>query len=136
MDDFEQFLKNQPMRATPPEWRGEILAAAAKAAPRKPASSAWQAWLWPSPYAWGALAAVWAVIFTLNFAADAAAERTGPHGPPPSQQEIFAMFSEQREVEEFLSAAKPTPGPVSAAKEPTSPGAWLESRKKGLDQLA
>jgi hypothetical protein len=48
MDEFEQFLKQQPLREVPPAWRREILAAAAKPEVLPPW---WREWLWLSPSA-------------------------------------------------------------------------------------
>ena len=63
MNDFEQKLSRQPLRTPPPEWRAEILGAAQKLV--VPAWT-WRDWFWPSPAAWGALAAVWIAVFALG----------------------------------------------------------------------
>ena len=60
MNDFEHQLSQQPLRTPPPEWRAEILVAAAKISTP---DWTWRDWMWPSPKAWGALAAVW--VFAL-----------------------------------------------------------------------
>jgi len=137
MDDFEQFLKNQPLRAVPPEWRGEILAAAAKGGRKETTVSGWRGWLWPSPYAWGALAAVWVVILGLNIASQREMSRTMPRGPMPSEQEmVAALTAYRRELEEFSTMAKaPRPTALPILK-PDSPGAWLERREPEAATLA
>jgi hypothetical protein len=63
MDEFERQLSQQPLRPPPPGWRAEILASAGKIT--TPAW-VWRDWLWPSPAAWGALAAVWILFFALD----------------------------------------------------------------------
>ncbi len=135
MDDFEQFLKNQPLRAVPPEWRSEILAAASQGGRKEIALPAWRGWLWPSPYAWGALAAVWVVILGLNIASQREMDRNRPRGPMPTEQEMVAMFSEYRlELEEFSSVAQPRPAALPI-KQPDAPGAWLEYREPEADKV-
>lgn len=77
-DDFlEKRLRELPRREVPPEWCTEILSAAASAKPRRsvtwlPSFVALKSLLWPHPYAWAGLAAVWVVIAGLNF--------SGPRG--------------------------------------------------------
>lgn len=59
MDEFEQFLSQQPLHGVPPGWRREILP------DRQPT---WREWLWPSPVAWATVAAMWLVILGLQLA--------------------------------------------------------------------
>jgi len=63
MNDFEHELSSQPLRRPPPEWRAGILSGAARIV--EP-SWTWQSWFWPSPMAWGALAAVWVGALLLD----------------------------------------------------------------------
>jgi len=71
-DDFEKQLERQSLRPPPTAWREEILAAAR--ANIRPASHSaesdllvgWRAFLARIPLAWGAVAAVWAVIIGVN----------------------------------------------------------------------
>jgi len=97
MDDFEQRLKRQPLRQVPADWRREILAAARSAQPPHPASRGphrsllstlnhqLSTLLWPHPKAWGALAAIWILIFAVNFSmpdeTPAMAQKTSPPAP-------------------------------------------------------
>jgi hypothetical protein len=53
----------------PREWRGEILAAASAAQPRRCRGFREEVSTWPSLRAWASLAAVWVVIFLLHLAA-------------------------------------------------------------------
>jgi hypothetical protein len=142
MDDFEQFLKSQPLRDIPTEWREELLATAAVTAHETPTPSAaspwWRAWLWPSPYAWGALAAAWLVIFGLNFAAQTGNNRAGPRDPALSDEQIYALLAERRQLEKFYSQmyTSPTPPAPPPIKFPTSPGASLDRPKSDQHRLA
>jgi hypothetical protein len=76
LDEFEQRLKAQPFQPIPPDWREELLRGARRAASAPVASAPatsprrWlHEWLWPSPVAWGALAACWVAVLVLNRAA-------------------------------------------------------------------
>jgi hypothetical protein len=60
MNDFERLLKSQPFREVPPEWRREIVHQARET--EEAGAIGWREWLWPSPLAWGAMAAVWLVF--------------------------------------------------------------------------
>jgi hypothetical protein len=66
MNDFEQRLARQPFRAPPPELRAEILQAAAATELAAKPGSRWRDMLWPSPWAWGALAALWLVFAAIE----------------------------------------------------------------------
>src|SRR5688572_27806519 len=71
-NDIESELQRKPMRPLPGEWRSQILNAATRAATEDSIRSArsafhwWEGAFWPSPRAWGAVAAVWIVIIGLN----------------------------------------------------------------------
>jgi len=136
MDDFEQFLKSQPLRAAPPEWRAEILAAAKKTTKSSSSKSWLHVWLWPSPYAWGALAAIWVAILILNSAAQPGRSLTPQNGPAPTVDEMVALLNEhRRELDEFMPKAQvvmTTPPPAVKA---TSPGACLTPREPEQSQI-
>ncbi len=78
MIPFEKRIAETPLRPVPPEWRGEILAAAQTPDRHSRWIASVYALLWPHPYAWGALAACWVAIAALNF--------SGPRGP-----ELYAV---------------------------------------------
>lgn len=65
MNDFEQKLARQNFRQPPAELRAKILRVCESAALATVPAGSWREWLWPSPRAWAALAALWAL-----FAAD------------------------------------------------------------------
>ena len=82
MNEFERKLSAVPLRRPPPEWRTELLAGAEKiAAPEW----TWRDWFWPTPAAWGGLAAVWIVFFAVS-----ASEKPGP---APGQLQIATSSS-------------------------------------------
>lgn len=69
LDDFEQELKRQPFRSVPPQWKEQILSGTERTPDTRPDRRSWlQELLWPSPMAWGALAAVWVAIVGINVA--------------------------------------------------------------------
>lgn len=66
MNDFERKLSQQPFRRPPPESRAAIFGV-----PRNvivPPAWTWRDWLWPSPQAWAALAAVWLIFAVVRLA--------------------------------------------------------------------
>ncbi len=130
MDEFEKFLRHQPLRPPPENWRAEILAAAAQAPVKR--VSKWTAWLWPSPYAWGALAAVWVVIFSLNAASMPRRNENLARDPSPTPQEMMAFVSgwRQWERELFPQPATATAAPALPRPQAGSPGAFLYDRKR------
>ncbi len=138
MDDFEQLLKSQPVRAMPAAWRHEILAAAQPAAKAPARPSIWQAWFWPSPYAWGGLAAVWVVILGLNIAAQPRQQRGPLHAPVLAQQEIYAMLTERNRLFAQFQPSVTVRAAVSPPPVPhkDSTGAWLRRRDFEISELA
>ncbi|EDY21984.1 hypothetical protein CfE428DRAFT_0109 [Chthoniobacter flavus Ellin428] len=63
MNEFERKLSQQIFRPPPADLRATLFGAsplAAASAP--PALWTWRDWFWPSPQAWGALAALWVVF--------------------------------------------------------------------------
>lgn len=63
MNDFEQKLARQNFREPPAGLRAEVLRACAA----EPSAWTWRDWLWPSPQAWAALAALWLVFAAVQF---------------------------------------------------------------------
>jgi hypothetical protein len=65
MNDFERKLSQQSFRAPPLDLRRAILGAPAQVitVPR----GSWRDWFWPSPQAWGALAALWLLFAVVQF---------------------------------------------------------------------
>lgn len=79
MNDFEQKLARQTFREPPAGLRAEILRTCAGAAP---AAWTWRDWLWPSPQAWAALAALWLIFAAVQFG-----------DRPPASSSAFATQS-------------------------------------------
>ncbi len=111
-DEFEQQLQRQPLRSPPEEWRREILEAANAAARARtlafnpPGEPWWREWLWPSPRAWGGLAAAWVLILSLNTARLATPAGFANVSPPPSREMIMALSEQRREFAELLGDAQ------------------------------
>ncbi len=126
MDEFEQFLKKQPLREVPPAWRAEILPTAAQ--PKAVQPTWWCEWLWPSPAAWAGLACIWIVILVLNVATrPLAAERQLAERPqPPSHDMVLALAQQRRDLAQLLGS------PVGSGVEMERrhpPGPQSESRR-------
>lgn len=97
MNDFENELKKQPMRHVPGHWRAQILAQATPVRERQPG---WTALLWPSPKAWGTLAAAWALMIAFSMATR---EPTASEAEPQATHVRMAMEEKrklQAEIEE------------------------------------
>ena len=109
-NDFEKELKAQPFRAVPPEWKGGILRAHTREP--KPASRpgfGLRELFWPSPFAWGTLAAVWIAIGGLNLAMR---EGDDSHAPAQTDYAQLRVALEQKrglqaEMEETFAQRKP-----------------------------
>lgn len=108
-DQFERLLKSQPLRQVPAKWRNEILSAArhtkvvrrsqpvAEHSFLSALNRRLTSLLWPHPVAWGGLAAIWIVIFALNFSnrerVPAMAEKVSPPSPA-----VVAELRQQRRL--------------------------------------
>ena len=74
MNDFERKLREQPFRVPPLDLRAAIFGSAEAPSPIvEPARWTWRDWFWPSPEAWGALAALW-IVFAVMSAGNQSAE--------------------------------------------------------------
>lgn len=106
MNDLERQLSEQPLRTPPPHWRVEILAAAAKiTAP----DWTWRDWMWPSPKAWAALAAVWVVVLALDTPPRPALAAQTPRAPGqtlPDSRALYA-FAPGRDLDALLEQLTP-----------------------------
>jgi hypothetical protein len=119
MDNFEQRLSRQPLRPIPPDWRAEILAAAreAQSVPRASRLTP-HAWLvtlnhqlstffWPHPKAWAGLAAVWVLIFAMNFSMRDPSSHVVAKSAPPSPEVLVELKKQQRMFAELVGANEP-----------------------------
>jgi hypothetical protein len=142
-DDFERRLQRQPLRQVPAAWRGEILQAARVAASQGPtpdasarrsmAEGARPSWLstlfWPNPKAWGALAAVWVMIFATNlWLRDKPASVAQTLAPPP--QEVIVALEQQRRL--FAELIGQSSAPDAVPQNPFLPRPRSERRNELL----
>lgn len=132
-DDFENHLRQIPLRAPPAEWRDGILAAARTTARSARASEPgnrrpwWREWLWPTPWAWAGTAAVWALICALNAASTDPRTTLAAHsGPPLRAAELQLRLAELSLFQaELLGLA---PNPERGPREPAVPGPRSQRR--------
>jgi hypothetical protein len=112
-EDFEQRLQRQPLRQVPAEWRGEILSAAKHASRPAPRTSFLSTFnrqlsslLWPHPKAWAGLAAVWILIFAVDFSMRDATRVVAEKAAPPSPEVIVELKQQQRMLAELIGASQ------------------------------
>jgi hypothetical protein len=110
-DDFEQKIQRQPLRQIPGGWRGEILSAAKSASCPVPRASflstlnhQLSTLLWPHPKAWAGLAAVWVLIFALDFSMRDKSPVVAEKSAPPSPEVIVELKQQQRMLAELIGA--------------------------------
>jgi len=102
MNNFERQLSNQPPRRPPPEWRATILSGVAKIVTP---SWTWRDWFWPSPAAWGALAAVWVGAFVLSGTSQPASTKsTANRTPALSVATPLYAFAPHRDLSALLDS--------------------------------
>jgi len=108
LDPFEQRLNCQPLRQVPPEWREEILGAAARASRVEHHSflstlnSQLSTILWPHPVAWGGLAAVWILIFTVDFSVRDRTPSVAERYSPAPAEVVVELRQQQRLLAELM----------------------------------
>jgi len=117
-DDFEQRLQRQPLRRIPAEWRGEILRAGRRAAVAEIGDAGtaslpilnWRMALanifWPHPKAWAGLAAVWILIFAVDFSVRDKSPVMAEKAAPPSPEVIVELKQQQRMLAELIGAGQ------------------------------
>jgi hypothetical protein len=111
-DDFEQKLRRQPLRQVPAEWREEILAVAGRESRVEGRTQQWRrssslvsrlsSFLWPHPVAWAGLAAVWILIFAVDFSIGDKAPVVAEKSLPPSPQVMVELRQQQRLLAELI----------------------------------
>jgi hypothetical protein len=114
-NDFENKLQRQEFRELPPEWRAEILSAAAacssdqsKDSLRSVPKRDWlTALLWPHPKAWVALAAVWVAIAIFNHNSSESEITVAKRAPAPSRELILVWREQRRELVRLIEPAVP-----------------------------
>jgi len=115
---FEQRLQRCPPAPIPPSWREQILEAARAEASRCQAPWAarpclpalvgakLKAWLWPHPKAWAGLAAVWILIFAVDFSTRDGTPVMAEKAAPPSPEVIVELKQQQRMLAELIGAGQ------------------------------
>jgi hypothetical protein len=125
-DDFEQQLRNLPLRPVPPDWRAEMLIVArvagqeARSSEREVSVPWWRVWLWPCPQAWAGLAAVWVLLIGLHWGTPSPTDGAQKSGGGATEQ-LAGLAAQRRELTRLLdvpldlapaapeSSVKPTP---------------------------
>jgi hypothetical protein len=130
MESFEQHLRRQQPREIPPEWRGQILsAAAATRVPEElPLSESLiarlrrqlRAYLWPHPIAWAALGACWVVILAVNLSLHEPAPVMAKKSMPVAPDTLAELKREQLLLAEVAGVSE-TPDVDRAKKDALQP---------------
>jgi len=125
-DDFEQELRRQPLRQIPADWRGPILNACAR---RETAAEESQvpAWRWLCarfPAAWGAIAALWVALISVNTLL-AGSDTPGTAGQVASSSQSWLAWNHRAAELRQLANDDPTvdtetPTPRPAVRSPRS----------------
>ena len=102
MSDLEDKLRNLTFRTPPASLRREILAAAESAGHR----SKWREWLWPSPLAWGSLAAIWVFLLWCNAAMWPARPAVAEERPLHPNHGTLYAFQSDRDLSALLKNFK------------------------------
>jgi len=132
MNEFEQRLRQTPLRSLPPEWRQDILAAAqpptSVPARSQPTELWWTRLLWPYPRAWAGLAAAWVVILGLHLATREPAETTtaARAEATPGPEYRAQLQQQQQMLAELLGPAEPREAARSRST-PGSPHTWRQT---------
>ncbi len=103
MNDFERKLSQQPFRPPPPEWREAILTLPANVV--VPTVRSWRDWLWPSPKAWAALAAVWLIFLALSINPETARPRETAASPQPPAGQTLLAYHQSRAFADVLESS-------------------------------
>jgi len=117
-EQFERRLSRQPLRQIPVEWRGEILSAAREGQTIRHSSfvirpswlstlvSQLSTILWPHPKAWAGLAAVWILIFCMEFSMRDTTPVVAEKAAPPSPEVIVELKQQQRMLAELIGSSE------------------------------
>jgi hypothetical protein len=114
-EQFEHRLSRQPLRQIPGEWREEILEACrvSSAERREPERflpstlvSRLSTIFWPHPKAWAGLAAVWILIFAVDFSMRDTTPVVTEKAAPPSPEVIVELKRQQRMLAELIGAGQ------------------------------
>jgi len=114
-DDFEKRLQSQPMRQIPTEWRAEILQSARQSVDPLAARHSilstlihqLSTALWLKPAAWAGLAAVWALIFTLQSTSEKHSGIVATVSTPRPSTFLMSLKEEQQTLAELMGNTQP-----------------------------
>ena len=125
MNDFERKLSQQAFRAPPPDLRSQLFDAPPLLMPLPSAVTdrryserrysempapekcwTWRDWFWPSPLAWGALAALWLVfaVLAMGSRATPAAPETAESAPLSASPTLLSYHT-TRDLNDVLALA-------------------------------
>lgn len=91
MNDFERKLSQQAFRQPPAELRAALFGETENVI--VPPRWTWRDWFWPSPSAWGALAAVWVLYLALAWSDPIDVSKATAIAPPSANGEsAFFVF--------------------------------------------
>jgi hypothetical protein len=100
MNDFERKLSQQPFRQPPADLREAIFGVPDKVI--APTRWMWRDWFWPSPQAWGALAALWLIFAALSFRTDEPAAPARSMAQQPSASITLLTFHHAHDLAHVL----------------------------------
>jgi hypothetical protein len=125
-DDFQHFLKRQPMRRIPPHWRAEILASAEPAPASKTSGETpwWLSWLWPSPVAWAGVACAWLLAVGLNNASRPSVSEIATLSSISPREIAEALVWQQRVITELFRPEDHREISLEPMRRQPSPGAF------------
>jgi len=134
-DDLEDSIRRQAVRSLPAAWRTSILDSARvqaepvtpSPAPAKPLGRLLRDWLWPHPYAWATLAALWMVIASLQWSGSEQALAKSDPTVLLGEDEYRPILALHRQLwSEFVDAlsksSKSAAHPSELLEEPRSQG--------------
>jgi hypothetical protein len=128
-DNFEQELQRQPLRPIPGDWREQILGACVRKQAAVEAASvpAWRLLFLRFPVAWGAFAALWVAIVSINALLIRSDTPVTPRQVAVSSFQSLAAWNHRSAVlqqlasdDQAVEAAAPAPPPVMNLNSPRS----------------
>jgi len=125
--DFSQWVGARPVADGSPAFRARWMRSVHTAAGPTPTSFAarishWSESLWPSPLAWGALAAVWVCLLSFQWATAPRHATTSEMARSPSAARTEVTFAQrQRELSSLLENFGRPPAPTGSKPEAPRP---------------
>lgn len=125
--EFRQWARTEPPEAASASFRAGWMRAIETADSDSPTRtsfaallSRWNEWLWPSPVAWGALAAAWVCLLSIQWTMSP--QRAPGHelARSPSSGTVVTFAQRQRELSSLLESLAPRPAPSKPDSRPRS----------------